>query len=491
MADINYAQLFDRLTSPHMIIDRSYRYVGANSAYEKAVMRCFSELEGRSLFGIFPNEGESGRALRASFDRVFDTGENDTIAYIPYDIPRPAEKGGGMEKRYWTAVHVPLADSEGNVAYLMQNTVDVTEIVRLREAASLPYRSFSGETQLVERAREAEDAHRSLLAESAEFRRMFEQAPGFIAVLTGREHVFTFANDAYTRLVGGREVVGKTVAQALPEIEGQGFLEMLDEVYTTGSPRGGEGTRVLLQTASESEPQERFLDFSYDAIRDLDGNITGVFVQGMDRTEAVRTLKHQRLLLDELNHRVKNTLATVQSIASHTMRNASNLAAARQDFEGRIVALSNAHNLLSQTAWDSTTMAELVDHELGHYDRARIATAGPEVMLNPKASIALAMVLHEIATNAAKYGALHESEGSVSVVWRIDAADGALHLHWRETGGRKVEQPTRHGFGTRMIELVITGELDGSAMSGFTDDGLSWQFVIPRDSYGRARDAAA
>ncbi|MGQ3120536.1 MAG: PAS domain-containing protein, partial [Aliihoeflea sp.] len=295
MPNIDFKQLFHRLTSPYMIIDRQYRYVAVNPAYERAVMRSLEEVEGLSLFDVFPNEGESGHALRASFERVFATGETDTIAYIPYDIPRPASQGGGMEKRYWTAVHIPLTDDDGTIAYLLQNTVDVTDVVRLREAASLPYRSYSPETQLVERAREAESAHRSLLAESAEFRRMFEQAPGFIAVLVGADHVFTFANDSYTRLIGGRQVIGKAVSEALPEVAGQGFMEMLDHVYSTGETRGGEGTRVLLQS-SAGELQERYLDFSYDAVRNLDGEITGVFVQGMDRTEAVKTLKHQRLL---------------------------------------------------------------------------------------------------------------------------------------------------------------------------------------------------
>ncbi|MBL0935285.1 MAG: PAS domain-containing protein [Rhizobiaceae bacterium] len=486
MPNIDFKQLFHRLTSPYMIIDRQYRYVAVNPAYEKAVMRMLPELEGRSLFEVFPNDGESGKALRDSFERVFATGETDTIAYIPYDIPRPAAQGGGMEKRYWTAVHVPLTDDEGSVAFLLQNTVDVTDVVRLREAASLPYRSYSPETQLVERAREAESAHRSLLAESAEFRRMFEQAPGFIAVLTGEEHVFTFANEAYTRLIGGRQVIGKPVSDALPEVTGQGFIEMLDHVYTTGETRGGEGTRVMLQTAS-GDLQERYLDFSYDAVRNLEGEITGVFVQGMDRTEAVKTLKHQRLLLDELNHRVKNTLATVQSIAAQTLRAAPDLVTARKDFEGRLVALSKAHNLLSQTAWDSTTMRSLVGHELGHYDGSRISTSGPEVVLNPKASIAVAMVLHELSTNAAKYGALSGEAGRLDLAWRVDEANGDLRIDWRETGGPPVSAPSRTGFGSRMMNLVMRGELNGAVDARYEPQGFACALTIPYSSYGRIK----
>ncbi|MCO6392221.1 PAS domain-containing protein [Aliihoeflea aestuarii] len=488
MPDIDFRQLFDRLPSPYMILDRNCRYVAANGAYEAAVMRSAEELVGRNLFDIFPNDGPSGVALRESFERVFATGEADTIAYIPYDIPRPQSLGGGMEKRYWTAVHTPLTNRDGEVAYLAQNTVDVTEMVRLREAASLPYRSFSGETQLVERAREAETAHRSLLAESAEFRRMFEQAPGFIAVLSGPDHVFTFANDAYVRLIGGREVIGKAVGSALPEVAGQGFIEMLDHVYSSGETRSGEGTRIVLQT-QHGEMQERFLDFSYDAVRDLDGLVTGVFVQGMDRTEAVRTLKHQRLLLDELNHRVKNTLATVQSMAKQTLRAAPNMQAANDDLEGRIIALSKAHNLLSQTAWDSTTMSDLVDHEFAHLDRARLAASGPDVLLNPKASIAIAMVLHELSTNAAKYGALSGDEGRLDVVWQV-GADGDLVIDWHETGRALSAPPSKAGFGSRMINAVVRGELDGSVNASYETDGLVCKLVVPQLSYIRTRDHA-
>lgn len=475
-----------------MIIDRQFQYVAANGAYADAVMREAKDLIGRPLFDIFPNDGASGAALRASFERVFESGEADTIAYIPYDIPRPQSRGGGMEKRYWTAVHTPLADREGEIAYLVQNTVDVTDMVRLREAASLPYRSFSGETQLVERAREAETAHRSLLAESSEFRRMFEQAPGFIAVLSSPDHVFTFANNSYVRLIGGREVIGKGVEDALPELAGQGFLEMLDHVYSTGETRSGEGTRIILQSQA-GELQERFLDFSYDAVRNLDGEIRGVFVQGMDRTEAVKTSKHQRLLLDELNHRVKNTLATVQSIAKQTLRTAPNMQAANNDLEGRIIALSKAHNLLSQTAWDSTTMSDLVDHEFAHFDRSRLAASGPGVLLNPKASIAIAMVLHELSTNAAKYGALSGDAGRLDVVWHV-ATDGDLIIQWRETGDMlvtpPVTPPVKTGFGSRLIDKVIHRELNGSVRLSYQPDGLACQLVVPHSSYIRTENHA-
>lgn len=488
MSSIDFAALFESLSSPHMVVDRAFNFVAVNAAYERAVMRSREDMLGSNLFELFPNEGEGGSRLRSSFERVFETGEADTLAYIPYDIPRPPGQGGGFDQRYWTAVHTPLRDASGAVAHLVQNTVDVTDIVRLRQAASLPFRGYSGEMQLIERAREAEDAHRTLLAESDEFRRMFQQAPGFIAVLAGSDHVFTFANDAYRRLVGGREVIGMAVEKALPELEGQGFRELLDRVFRSGQRHLGEGTRVVLQREPGEEPRETFLDFSYDAIRGPDGNVSGIFVQGMDRTEAVRTLRRQRLLLDELNHRVKNTLATVQSIASQTLRSAPDLASARSAFEARILALSKAHDILSARHWSDAELPAIIRQELAAFGEARIAIDGPPVMLNPKAAIAIAMVVHELSTNAAKYGALSGPDGRVAIDWRLHEA-GMLEFRWRETGGPAVTPPTHRGFGSRMVERVVCSELDGEWSCDYDPAGFSCVFRLPLEAYGQSDHA--
>lgn len=490
MPVIDFAEVFERLSSPYMLIDREFNVVAVNAAYERVVMRMRDDLLGRNVFDLFPNEGEGGKRLLASFERVFETGESDTLAYLPYDIPLPDDKGGGFDQRYWTAVHTPLKNGGASVDYLIQNSVDVTEIVRLRQAASLPFRAYSGEIQLIERAREAEDAHRSLLAESAEFRRMFQQAPGFIAVLAGPDHVFTFANDAYIRLIGGREVIGLTVAEALPELEGQGFRELLDGVFSTGQAYAAEGTRILLRQVADEAPHEAFLDFSYDAIKNLDGRVSGVFVQGMDRTEVVRTLRSQRLLLDELNHRVKNTLATVQSIASQTLRSSPDLASARKAFEARLQALSKAHNMLSARHWSSALLEELVVRELAAHGAHRILFDGPPVKLNPKASIALAMVLHELSTNAAQFGALSSPDGRTEVRWQVDPAM-ELSIEWGERGGPVVASPERSGFGSRMIRRVVEGELSGRYDRSYDADGFRCRIAIPFDAYGRTDDAIA
>lgn len=482
---IDYRQVFARLPSPYMILDADLNFVAVNEEYERATMRAEADYVGRNVFDMFPNEGESGRRLRESFQRVLESGKPDAIAYLPYDIPDPAADGRFV-RRFWTCHHAPILGDQGEVTHIVQNTVDVTEVVRMAEASSLPaipYGAFvDGGTRLLERAREAEQHQRELLQESEDFRRLFKEAPGFFAVLSGPEHVFTFTNDAYERLIGGRSVVGMPIRAALPDIAGQGFYEMLDEVYSTGRPVSAQSARVVLQHAADAAPQEAFLDFSYDAIRNRSGEVTGVFVQGMDRTEAVRTQQRQKLLLDELNHRVKNTLATVQSIASQTLRSAADPMEARMRFDARLRALSNAHNLLSEQEWASASLDTILRQEFGAYDAARFVVEGDAVTLTPKASIAMALVFHELATNAAKYGALASATGTVGVRW--SQRGGELVIDWEERGGFTTSEPKKAGFGTRLIERVVTGELGGAIERRYGVEGFSCRIEVPLAAAG-------
>lgn len=464
-----------------MILDRELRYAAANPAYEAAVSKGEDELVGRNILEAFPNEGEAGRRLLASLNRVLSTGKPDTLAYIHYAIPRPEHLGGGTEDRYWSAVHSPLFDADGEVIFILQNTADITEMVRLREAAAVPFRMFPGEFELVQRAREAEAAvDRSDRDGETDFRRLFEEAPGMVAVLQGPEHVFTFANDMYRRFVGTRDLVGLKVRAALPELEGQGFFEMLDAVYMTGMPTGGRSVRVMMAHDEGEAPSESFLDFSYRPIRNGRGEVSGVFVQATDQTDNVRATDRQRLLVDELNHRVKNTLSSVQSIARQSFRGDYDSTVAQATFDARVQALSRAHDVLSDRHWESAELRPVLLQELAIYDRARVALTGPPVRLRPKAVIALAMVFHELASNAAKYGALSLESGELKVSWTLvgERGDERLSLTWREAGA-KVPDAVVPGFGLKMLRRIITGELDGSLDLAFEPSGLICRLDVP------------
>jgi two-component sensor histidine kinase len=210
-------------------------------------------------------------------------------------------------------------------------------------------------------------------------------------------------------------------------------------------------------------------------LRNNQGEVMGAINVLVDITDRKRADEEQKILIDELNHRVKNTLATVQSISLHTHR--STPEAFVQRFEDRLVALSKAHDLLTRRRWTGVGLGELLEQELAPYgdaDHSRIVMEGPELTLSARTGLALSMVLHELATNAFKYGALSAEGGQVKVVWALNAegTKSILTLRWIESGGPSVEPPARRGFGRLLIERSITKDLGGKADLQFLPGGL-------------------
>ena len=191
----------------------------------------------------------------------------------------------------------------------------------------------------------------------------------------------------------------------------------------------------------------------------------------------------QKLLLDELNHRVKNTLATVQSIAAQSLRHGDDVASVRESFEARLIALSQAHNLLTRDNWSGANLAELLFSELRPYGGAhgeRLFIGGEQVWLTPNTAVALGMAFHELATNAVKYGALSNEDGRVHVTWTLGPGAGArqLRIVWRELGGPPVREPERRGFGSRMIVGGLAHQLDGVVDLDFAAAGVVCTIVF-------------
>ncbi|EIM29363.1 sensor histidine kinase [Microvirga lotononidis] len=321
-------------------------------------------------------------------------------------------------------------------------------------------------------------AERRIMAEKDRLRELFHQAPGFMVIYRGSDHVFELVNEAYYQLVGRREIIGKPLLEALPEVADQGFIELLDNVYRTKEPFVGHGISVYLQRDASKDPEERFVDFVYQPIRDGDGQITGIFAEGSDVTERVRSEEHQRLLLNELNHRVKNTLATVQSITSQTLRMAGSTKGAQEAIESRLFALSRAHDVLTRENWDGAWIKEVVRHAMQPFQttgHSRIHCHGHDVRLPPNTTLALAMVLQELATNAVKYGSLSNETGEVQISWHVDRSRERPHLllTWEEKGGPPVAPPSRRGFGTRLVERSLAqGHLAGEAKIDFCESGV-------------------
>jgi len=203
----------------------------------------------------------------------------------------------------------------------------------------------------------------------------------------------------------------------------------------------------------------------------------------LDITERKRAEERQKLLVNELNHRVKNTLVSVQSIASQTLRTTDSPRAFHVAFEGRLMALSHTHNLLTEQNWEGASLREIFDFELEAFaPRERIDfDYVRDLQLSPKATVALGMAVHELATNALKYGALSVPEGRVRVVWALEPASESpvLRLTWTEHGGPPVVAPTRRGFGARLLEKGLAGELSAQVSLAYDSLGLVCTMRLP------------
>lgn len=304
---IVFRALFEHSPNPYMVLDRELRYVAANAAYLEVTSSRLEDLLGVCIFDIFPHDpldptNENARRLRESLEGVLATGEPDTLAVIAYRVPEKRADGGvEIRERLWSATHTPIFGEEGEVTHVLQHTVDVTEVPGARERALEPKGSATAalaqiHAGILERASAAEEAHRDTVREYAEFRRIFDHAPGIVCVLRGPKHVFELANPAFRGLVGERDVVGKPFAEAMPDVLGQGYEALLDRVYATGQPFLGRGLTARLVTEPGAAPVEIVIDLALQPITNPAGAVVGVFAQAYDQTEQ-RRLERERVRL--------------------------------------------------------------------------------------------------------------------------------------------------------------------------------------------------
>lgn len=209
--------------------------------------------------------------------------------------------------------------------------------------------------------------------------------------------------------------------------------------------------------------------------------LQNIELMGSLRAEA----DHKQLLINELNHRVKNTMAIVQSLSAQTLRPDRPTAAARADFDSRLMALASAHVLMTEAQWRSAPLHELVTRTIAPFAEGagapRFRLHGPHATLPPKSAVAFALAVHELCTNAAKYGALSGEHGRVDAAWRfVQTPDGErLRFSWRESGGPTVNVPASRGFGARLLERGLSSELRGSVRLRFPPEGLICEIDAP------------
>lgn len=505
-------------------------------------------------------------------DRVYG-GESihmDDIAFVMH-------RNGFAEETHFSFSYSPLRDEKGEVRGLFCACAETTENVKLRRAL---------------------DHERAMLGQ------MFENAPGLIAKMEGPDHKFEFANPAYRRLAGNRNIIGQPAQSIVPQAQQEGFLEMLDSVRATGQSVQVDGERVLIEGANGGMAEDRFVDFFYQPVRNMKGAVSGIFVEGFDVTdrinatsalreseqflrsvlgsspdcvkvlnlegqlefmndggrlvmeipaehevvgrnwqdfwegigkaELLKTLDVARsglasafqsysntfsgsrrywdvrvtpmlnqkgqperilavsrditylkriedereFLMGELSHRLGNAFSLVQSVIGQTLRRAISLEEARESLSGRIRALANAQSILTKSIAGDMNIQDVVEaallpHRTGE---GRFRISGPAANINGRQGLGLSLALHELATNATKYGALSDNNGKVSVHWSV-APSGLLEFSWQETDGPLVNPPKRSGFGSVLIETVVSAYFDGSAKLQYLPKGIEFQLT--------------
>src|SRR5665647_894609 len=205
---------------------------------------------------------------------------------------------------------------------------------------------------------------------------------------------------------------------------------------------------------------------------------------GIDAKEREASDKLQKLILEELHHRIKNTLATVSAIASQSLRSVPGAEHAQDAIAGRLLALGRAHDLLLQARWTSADLGKIVRGATEAFDNPdvpKFMIAGPDVRMTSGAVIAIAMTLNELCTNTTKFGALSVPAGRVDIAWTLDPGTQRLHLTWAELNGPAVRAPDKRSFGTRLVE-TLGKQLKGNVLLGYEPSGFTYALDVPLSS---------
>ncbi|HUD31461.1 MAG TPA: PAS domain S-box protein, partial [Variovorax sp.] len=288
---LNFQALFEASLTPCVVLDRSERVTGANRAYLHSTGRELSDIVGRWAGKSHPMDQGMLDRTRVSFEQVVATGVPDTVVLSRSDATVSAVGSSGSDARRWTIDHIPVLDAEGQVDMVLRHIVDTTERSGPTAAIPMGHAQPVAHAPLQDQARQTWQSNLALKAESDQLRNLFAQAPSFMAVVRGPEHRFELANEAYGRLTNTRPLVGRTVREVFDPTEGAQFLDLLDRVYATGETFVGRGMEFHLQEGVAGT-RRCLLDFIYQPMRDVTGEVSGIFIEGNDVTELREALDH-------------------------------------------------------------------------------------------------------------------------------------------------------------------------------------------------------
>ncbi len=284
-------------------------------------------------------------------------------------------------------------------------------------------------------------------------------------------HYTSISNPILGRAI--TDILGRTDEDILPPAGSATIIALKREVLATGQPKRAE-------VALADGPAMRWHDLHIEPLHNEAGDIVGLTCATIDVTERKESEAHLRLLMRELTHRSKNLLAVIQAMARQTARHAGSTESFLNQFAARLQALAASHDLLVRESWHGASLRELIQSQLTAYTSggdAPVALDGPAVALKPEAAQNLGLALHELAVNAAKFGALSLPSGRVSITWAL--REHTLTLEWREQFGPKVKLRRKKGFGSMVIERNLARALDAKVDMDFDPDGLRCLIVMP------------
>jgi len=279
----------------------------------------------------------------------------------------------------------------------------------------------------------------------------------------GAEHIFGFT---------AAEAVGQPITIIIPTDRRGEERDILNRI------RRGERTDHFETIRQRKDGSLIFVSLTVSPVTDPNGSIVGASKIARDITGQRRTQNQLTMLAREAEHRSKNLLSTVQAIVS--LSRSDTVENFKRVISGRIQSLANVHSLFTETRWSGAELSSIVEQEIAPFSEGgdgRVRTEGPSVLLEPDAALALAMILHELATNASKYGALSVAHGQVCLKWSHEIG-GELRLIWAETNGPPAREPTRRGFGTRIIDSMVTQQ-KGEARFDWRPEGLICEIAFP------------
>jgi two-component sensor histidine kinase/CHASE3 domain sensor protein len=280
--------------------------------------------------------------------------------------------------------------------------------------------------------------------------------------------------------IASDKLVGRSEDEVLPAATRAAITPVKYAVLRTGDPARAEITL-------DDHGARHWFDVTIDAQRDADGRIIGIVCAAVEITEQRERESRIRLLMRELTHRSKNLLTVIDAIARQTAANSDGVKDFLSRFRERLQSLAGSHDQLIQEEWQGAWLRELVMGQLGHYvdhRSAAITLDGPRLRVQPEAAQHIGLAMHELATNAAKYGALSSPEGHVTITWDVEQdqrGDAVCHIRWRESGGPPVQPPARRGFGHVVIERTVARALGGSVILEFPPDGVCWTLTFPAE----------